>query len=229
MVNIQAFIHPQIWQLAPQFRAISISVKADQLINPMAGKESLNLACQHFLNSDFNWADAHLKEWDEMYKKFGAKPQKTPNSAQALRKRVSKDGGLASIDPIVDLYNAISIKYAIAVGGENIGAYSGMPQLVLSDGTEKFDTIKEGQIFYETPEPGEVIWKDNIGVTCRRWNWRQGVRTRLDSSAKDMWFVLESLGEMPQEALEQAAKEFSQGIQIIMPQAIINSQLIEKP
>lgn len=228
MVNIQAIIHPQIWELAPQFRAISISVKADQLINPMAGAESLKLACQHFLNSDFDWATAHIKAWDEMYKKFGAKPQKTPNSAHALRKRVIKDGSLTSIDPIVDLYNAISIKYAVPVGGENIGAYTGSPHLVLSDGTEKFDTVKEGQIFYETPEPGEVIWKDEIGVTCRRWNWRQGVRTRLDSSAKDMWFILESLGEMPLEALEQAAKELSHGIQNIMPQALIHSHLIEK-
>lgn len=228
MVNTQAIIHPQIWVLAPQFRAISISVKADQLINPMAGAESLKLACQHFLNSDFDWAAAHIKAWDEMYKKFGAKPQKTPNSAHALRKRVIKDGSLTSIDPIVDLYNAISIKYAVPVGGENIGAYTGSPHLVLSDGTEKFDTVKEGQIFYETPEPGEVIWKDDIGVTCRRWNWRQGVRTRLDSSAKDMWFILESLGEMPLEALEQAAKELSQGIQNIMPKALIHSHLIEK-
>lgn len=228
MVSIQAIIHPQIWELAPEFRAISISVKAGQLVNPMVGAESLNLACQHFLNSDFSWANAHLKAWDEMYKKFGAKPQKTPNSAHALRKRVSKDGGLANIDPIVDLYNAISIKYAIPVGGENIGAYSGMPQLALSDGTEKFDTVKEGQIFYETPEHGEVIWQDDIGVTCRRWNWRQGVRTRLDSRAKDMWFILESLGEMPFEALEQAGQELSQGIQIIMPEAIINNQIIKK-
>jgi DNA/RNA-binding domain of Phe-tRNA-synthetase-like protein len=51
---------------------------------------------------------------------FGAKPQRTPCSAEALRKRVLKDGSMPAIDPIVDLYNAISLRYAIPVGGENL-------------------------------------------------------------------------------------------------------------
>jgi DNA/RNA-binding domain of Phe-tRNA-synthetase-like protein len=31
----------------------------------------------------------------------------------------------------------------------------------------------------DQPEPGEVIWRDDDGVTCRCWNWRQCVRTRI--------------------------------------------------
>jgi hypothetical protein len=42
--------------------------------------------------------------------------------ADALRKRVLRDGSMAAIDPVVDLYNAISLRYAIPVGGENLAA-----------------------------------------------------------------------------------------------------------
>ncbi|MCO7521691.1 hypothetical protein NJG22_19575 [Pseudomonas sp. VA159-2] len=52
---------------------------------------------------------------------------------------------LPSIDPLVDLYNAISLAYAVPVGGENLQAYVGVPRLVLADGSECFDTLQGGR------------------------------------------------------------------------------------
>jgi DNA/RNA-binding domain of Phe-tRNA-synthetase-like protein len=75
------------------------------------------------LNDDVPWADAHLSDWDEVFKAFGAKPKRTPCSASALRKRVLKDGSLPSLDPVVDIYNAVSIRYAIPVGGKSRGVF----------------------------------------------------------------------------------------------------------
>jgi len=164
-----------------------------------------------------------------VFKAFGAKAKRTPCSAEALRKRVLRDGALPAIDPVVDLYNAISIRYALPVGGENIAAYAGEPRLVIADGSERFDTVKEGEVVYESPEPGEVIWRDDQGVTCRRWNWRQGVRTRLDASAQQMWFILESLPAMPLSALQQASDDLVSGLQQMMPGAQISTTLIEAP
>lgn len=86
-----------------------------------------------------------------------------PCSAEALRKRVLRDGTMPSIDPVVDLYNAVSIEYAIPVGGENLTAYEGAPRLVIADGSELFDTIKEGAPAHEAPEPGEVVRRDDRG------------------------------------------------------------------
>lgn len=37
---------------------------------------------------------------------------------------------MPALDPIVDLYNAVSLRYAVPVGGENIAAYQGLPRLV---------------------------------------------------------------------------------------------------
>ena len=53
-----------------------------------------------------------------------------------------RDGEMAAIDPIVDLYNAVSLRYAVPVGGENLAAYVGVPQLKIADGSEPFDTVK---------------------------------------------------------------------------------------
>lgn len=220
-------IDSRLADIAPGFRALSILVEAAPITQPEVAPAALAQACQQMLNDDVPWADAHLSDWDEVFKAFGAKPKRTPCSAAALRKRVLKDGSLPSLDPVVDIYNAVSIRYAIPVGGENLAAYSGAPRLTLADGSEPFDTFKEGQPVVEHSEPGEVIWRDDLGVTCRRWNWRQGIRTRLDSQAQTMWFILESLPSMPLTALEEAGEELVNNLQRLMPGAKAQVQLLE--
>lgn len=220
-------IDPRLTGIAPGFRALSILVEAAPITQPDVASAALAQACQQVLTDDVAWAEAHLSAWDDVFRAFGAKPKRTPCSASALRKRVLKEGALPPLDPVVDIYNAISIRYAIPVGGENLAAYAGAPRLTLAEGNEPFDTLKEGQPVIEYPDAGEVIWRDDVGVTCRRWNWRQGVRTRLDSQAQHMWFILESLPSMPLSALQEAGDELVSNLQRLMPGSIAHLQLIE--
>ncbi|EOV3154269.1 MULTISPECIES: B3/B4 domain-containing protein [Enterobacter cloacae complex] len=220
-------IDPRLTGIAPGFRALSILVEAAPITQPDVASAALAQACQQVLTNDVTWAEAHLSAWDDVFRAFGAKPKRTPCSASALRKRVLKEGALPPLDPVVDIYNAISIRYAIPVGGENLAAYAGAPRLTLAEGNEPFDTLKEGQPVIEYPDAGEVIWRDDIGVTCRRWNWRQGVRTRLDSQAQHMWFILESLPSMPLSALQEAGDELVSNLQRLMPGSTAHLQLIE--
>lgn len=114
---------------------------------------------------------------------------------------------------MVDLYNAISLRYAIPVGGEDASAYEGPPQLVRATGDEGFDTMADGQPKLETVDKGEVVWRDGRGVTCRRWNWRQGTRTRITEASTTLWFVLERLEPMPVDALLNAGKILIEGFE----------------
>lgn len=214
-------ISEDIRNIAPGFRALSIHVDATNAGQGEADPRVLTDACETVLAGGPDWAEAHLTSWAEAYARFGAKPNRTPCSAQALRKRVLRDGGLPAINPVVDLYNAVSLRYAIPVGGENFDAYVGRPRLVVADGTEPFDTMSNGEAIIEHPTAGEVIWRDDEGVTCRRWNWRQGTRTRLDAAVGRMWFILEGLGTMPQEALNEAGEVFADGLLRLMPGAVI--------
>ncbi|MCS5881123.1 hypothetical protein LNP17_17805 [Klebsiella variicola subsp. variicola] len=164
------------------------------------------------------WAGSHLAAWADVFQKFGAKPKRTPCSADALRKRVLRDGTMPALDPIVDLYNAVSLRYAVPVGGENISCLSGGHHVWLWQTEQSlFDTVKEGETAVEYPSQGEVIWCDDTGATCRRWNWRQGIRTRLGVDAQQMWFILESLPQMPLEKLHEAGKMLTDGLEKMMP------------
>ena len=90
------------------------------------------------------WADAHLEAWREAYRQFGAKPQRTPPSADALIQRVRKDGQLPTINPVVDLYNTISVAFAIPIGGEDVAAYASSPTLMQATGGEHGVTSRNG-------------------------------------------------------------------------------------
>ncbi|KLV47360.1 hypothetical protein SH16_01087 [Aeromonas caviae] len=220
-------IDPEIARLAPGFCALSIVVEAAPVIDTLVGERALARACAALGTDEAPWALEHLAAWDQVFKGFGAKPARTPCSAQVLRKRVLRDGVLPAIDPVVDLYNAISIEYAIPVGGEDLAAYVGAPRLVIADGSECFDTLKEGLPTQEAPAPGEVVWRDDLGVTCRRWNWRQGIRTRLSLSSPRMWFILECLPPMLRTALWEAGDRLIAGLTQMMPGARIEQTLVE--
>ncbi|QYJ71329.1 B3/4 domain-containing protein [Shewanella sp. FJAT-51649] len=226
MVVIVPSIDARISHIAPEFKALSISVKGTEVRNPEYAKQVLQEACSSVIENDYSWAESHINAWGDVFRQFGSKPNRTPCSASTLRKRVLKDGVMQSIDPIVDIYNAISIRYAIPVGGEDMDSYQGIPTLTIADGTESFDTMKNGEALIENPEVGEVIWRDDIGVTCRRWNWRQGVRTRIEPNTRNMWFILESLPEMPLEHLQEAGDEMIKHLQVIMPGSVIEQSLV---
>lgn len=219
-------IDKRIETIAPGFRAMSVFVDASSASQGDFPPDVLASASAFVIEGGPAWAEAHLASWAEAYQRFGAKPNRTPCSAQALRKRVLKDGSMPSINPVVDLYNAVSLRYAIPVGGENADAYLGPPLLTVADGSEVFDTVMNGEAIIENPEPGEVIWRDGVGVTCRRWNWRRGTRTRLENAAGRMWFVLESLETMPEDALMEAAAMLVQGLKTVMPGSAVSASRV---
>lgn len=134
-----------------------------------------------------------------------------------MRKRRDRDGRVPETNAVVDLYNAISLRCAVPVGGEDASAYEGPPQLVRAIGDETFDTMADGQPKLEAVDKGEVVWRDRRGVTCRRWNWRQGTRTRITKSSTSLWFVLERLEPMPVDALLNAGRNLVEGLETMGP------------
>ncbi|KAI4720049.1 B3/B4 tRNA-binding domain-containing protein [Aureobasidium sp. EXF-10727] len=143
-----------------------------------------------------------IKAWRDTYKSFGAKPKKYQSSIEALTRRAIA-GGLPRINRLTDIYNAVSVIHNICLGGEDLDAYQGFPQLLRATGSEKFET-KAGA---ESPEKGEVVWCDEGGVTCRNWNWRQGVRTQLTEETGAALFILDALEPVDRGMLEVAGEE----------------------
>ncbi len=135
----------------------------------------------------------HIQQWQQAYRDFGVKPRSARASVDALLLRAGTDEGLARISTLVDLYNAISMITVVPIGGEDLDRYVGPARLMLATGDEPFLTRTGGEIVTEHPKPGEPIWVDDQGVTCRRWNWRQTSRTAIHDGTRRVGFILDSL------------------------------------
>jgi DNA/RNA-binding domain of Phe-tRNA-synthetase-like protein len=165
-----------------------------------------------------------VAQWREAFRAFGAKPQRTRPSVEALLRRL--EPGLPRLDRLTDVYNALSIAFLLPVGGEDLAHYTGPTRLVRAVGDEDFDTFAAGQPAVEHPEPGEVVWRDDRGVTCRRWNWRQCARTRITVTTTTALFILDGLGALGTDGLRAAAAELTGSLARLSPQARFASRLI---
>jgi DNA/RNA-binding domain of Phe-tRNA-synthetase-like protein len=183
-------------------------------------EESCTYASQHELLSH-----PHVNAWRTAFRSFGANPTRTRHSFESLLRRVD-NGGVPAINRLVDIYNAVSIRYALPVGGEDLAAIVGVPRLVRAIGDEIFDTVDHGKEVIEHPEPGEVIWRDDAGVTCRRWSYRQCIRTRLTESSSDVLFILERLDGLTDSEFSAASSELLQHLRDSSPGARLQSAVL---
>ena len=118
-----------------------------------------------------------VANWREAYKKFGINPNKFPPSVETLIKQVVKGKGIKSINPLVDIFNYISLKYLVPSGGDDLSKVVGDLRLTYAKGDELF--IPFGETEPDPPKKNEVIYRDEEKVLCRCWNWRQGEHTKL--------------------------------------------------
>ena len=162
--------------------------------------------------------------WREAFLGFGAKPRQARSSVEALLRRA--EAGLPRINRLTDLYNAISIEHLLPVGGEDLDRYLGTPRLVVATGEEPFDTVADGEPATVTPDPGEIVWRDDHGVTCRRWNWRQCVRTRLTEDTANVLFILDALAPLPTDALTRAGNALIAAVSYDRPEVSIRTRLL---
>lgn len=211
-----ASVHPSIFTLRPDYRVLLITISGIKPFPSDSTSESLLTSAESSARTALTTTPVndlpHISAWRAAYKSFGAKPNKTRNSLEALTRRVEKSN-LPRVNRLTDIYNAISVKHQIPLGGEDLDLYSGPPRLIVSDGSDDFVTVAEGKPVTEKAEKGEVVWCDEEGVTCRRWNWRQGTRTALSEKTTRALFILDVLrSAVSDEELERAADELVEAL-----------------
>lgn len=227
----EARVDPSVWEAFPDYVAVVMAV-SNLLPGPPSGssEELLRQAEEYAIDLLGEGAPHDLPEvaiWREAYASFGVKPRDARSSVESLLRRLPK--GLPRIDRLTDTYNAISIVHRMPIGGENLDAYVGAPRLSMSDGTDTFDTVVEGVPIDEPVPSGEVVWKDDAGVTCRRWNWRQCVRTRLDERTVRGLFIVDGLGPHARERALVAAEALVTALRRDSPNLAVEQVVLAIP
>ena len=226
-----ASIDPAVFELRPDYRALLLVIDGFEAApsNP-ASNELVDAAEAHarkLLAGRTVEELPHIAAWREAYRAFGAKPQRTRNSLEALTRRAAEQ--LPRVNALTDIYNAISVLHQVPIGGEDLALYQGPARLVRATGDEDFEAFANHAPVVEHPSAGEIIWRDDHSVTCRRWNWRQGPRTGLTDQTKTAFFIFDALDPMTNVALDAAAAQLAAALTLASPGITVSQRLVAAP
>jgi DNA/RNA-binding domain of Phe-tRNA-synthetase-like protein len=165
------------------------------------------------LGEDDIAAHPAVAPWREAYRRFGVKPSRYRSSIEGLLRSARADN-MRGINPLVDLYNAVSLRHLLPCGGEDLAAIQGDLRLTVATGDEPF--IPLGATDSSPPLPGEVVYADDAGIVCRAWNWREAERTKLTAATTRAVLVIEGLPPRTADDVSAACEDLA---------AIVSEQL----
>lgn len=227
-------VEDSFWELFPQ-AVIGIavaegmkpaaSVPADDAAEIERLLDRANVQAERFITSDVISENEPVRAWREAYRAFKTK-KGARCSIENLLKRVLKGNPVGSITPAVDIYNAVSLKYALPVGGEDIDTFEGDLRLGITEGGDAFRALGENE---DDPTlPDELCYRDDAGAVCRCWNWRDGQRTALTDDSESAFLIIECVDPSRIDDLRAALDEFSQLIERYLGASIEAHAIVDR-
>lgn len=204
-------VDEKFWELFPQAQISTLVIHqidnhVDEKDDPYFAKLLSDGAkeSEKFITNESFKDNEVVDEWRQAFRKFKTK-KGARCSIEALLKRVSQGREFSPINPLVDIYNSISLKYGVPCGGENLNAFDGDLHLGEAKGGEGFKPLGATE---DAPAlPGEIIYYDKSGAICRCLNWREAQRTMLTEDTTDSVLVVEAINEHQAKRADEAIVE----------------------
>lgn len=166
-----------------------------------------------------------LAAWRGVLRGFGVNPTKYRSAAEALLRRLTKQGDLPSIGTLVDLANLVSIRYALPVAVFDQRDVIGGTTVRLAHGGESW--LDLGSSTTEHPEPGEVIFvDDDEQVSARRWCWRQSRASAARDDTTEILVTVEGHHQAAADDIDRALRDLQALLgSFASPAAVRSAQL----
>jgi DNA/RNA-binding domain of Phe-tRNA-synthetase-like protein len=164
-----------------------------------AARELWNRAWAEIGRRAAEWPNAqshpHVRPWREAWQRVGISAKKFPSSIEALLRRAMKGGEPFSIHPLVDLYNAVSLRHVVPVGAFDLDSIEGALDLRLSREGDTFQALDDAE---PSPvAPGEISWVTGTTVLTRHLVWRQSRQALIQRGTHAFVLVSEILPSLP--------------------------------
>ena len=210
-------VEEAFWELFPEAQLHLVVVKGINNQKPQDERYLINLlkdgkeAAKGYLTEDVFSQNSVIKDWREAFSTFKTK-KGARSSIEALLKRVDQDRDFQPINPLVDIYNSISLTYALPCGGEDLQSIEDDLYLGIAAGGESF--LPLGAESDAPALPGEIIYGDEKGAVCRCWNWREAQRTMLTEETTDAVLVIESINPEQHQRADKAVQELKRLVDV---------------
>ena len=147
-----------------------------------------------------------LAVWRDAYKAFGVKKTSYRSSVERLLKSLQRGNGLPRVNPLVDLYNAISARYRLPIGADDLALVTSPLAFRYARPTDTFIALGDRNATPDPPKDGEIVYADAEKCLCRRWNWYQDARSACSMTTRGAVLTVQSLGPVHGGTLEDAVQ-----------------------
>ncbi len=166
--------------------------------------ESIKIAAEHFEGKKVK-EEPDILPYREAFRALTINPNKYLCSIEALFTRIAKGKGMPHINPVVDLGNAVSLKYTLPMGAHDLGGSSDDMRIRLAQPEDTF--LPFGSETEETPDAGEVVYAVGHQVRTRRWTWRQSQHGKITPSSSDIFFPIDGFADFNGDRVLAAREE----------------------
>jgi DNA/RNA-binding domain of Phe-tRNA-synthetase-like protein len=149
-----------------------------------------------------------IKPWRTAFSKLSISGSKFPSSIESMAKRILRGDPFPRINPLVDLYNSVSLRYLVPMGGHDLNTIKGNIYLKFAEGWEPFTPMGGGETMI-VPK-GELVYRDDQEVLTRNWVWRQCEKDKATEKTKNIFIPIDVLGEVGREHAEEIVRELSE-------------------
>ena len=167
-------------------------------------EESISMAEEKFLDQKVKENDLIIP-YREAFQKLDINPNKFMCSVEAMFTRISKGKKLPSINPLVDLNNAISLKYNLPMGTHDLSKSDSDIEMRYSKEDDTF--IPMGSEEIEKPDTNEIVYAVGNQVRTRRWTWRQSDEGKIDDKTSYVFFPIDGFKGINDDKVNEAIKE----------------------
>jgi len=151
-----------------------------------------------------------IKPWRNAFAKLGISGSKFPSSVESMARRILKGDPFPLINPLVDLYNSISLRYLVPMGGHDLDTLQGDIYLRFTEGWEPFTPMGGGERV--TVPKGELVYRDDQEVLTRNWVWRQCEKDKATEKTRNIFIPIDVLGEVGSELADEIVRDLSEGV-----------------
>lgn len=166
--------------------------------------ESIKLASQKLKEVKVK-EESYILPYREAFQAININPNKYMCSIESLLTRISKGKELPSINPIVDLGNALSVKYKIPIGIHDIDKFKTDIEIRKSKENDIF--VPFGGENIEYPLKDEYIYVSGNEVKTRKWTWRQGENSKITSNTTNLFIPIDGFTDVNENKVLELQKE----------------------
>ena len=153
-----------------------------------------------------------IRDWRQAYRRFGIKKTSYRCSVERLMKNTIAGRALPPINAFVDAYNAVSLRYVLPAGADDLDRIVGDIAFRYARPDDSFVRLGDESERDDPPKIGEVVYADDDKVLCRRWNWSQHAQSPVTEKTTRAIGTVQSLGTMPLEPAVDALTQLLQAV-----------------